>query len=134
VDEVRRERLIVEAISETTLRISNGLGASIVSLTVADENGRLFVAGKIDAGAEATATATGQTIGAAAGTMGDNGTADSRAERIPRVAREPQNYLRANMYVAVLDSAPFVSSGLTQKGMDLTGRSVVIGLMKGREQ
>lgn len=134
VDETRRERLIIKRIDDKTLSVSNGLGAKINSLSLADANGKVFVGGDIAAGAEKTLAANGQTVAVTTLGIAEDGLANSRVEIARRVARDSINYLRPNMYIAQLDGSPFVQSGLSERGMQLTASSVVIGLVKGQEQ
>ncbi len=109
---LRRERLLVSR-RDGGLVIDNGLQAPLFSVMVADGEGRLWEGVDVPAGARRLLVANG-TVGAA------DAAADAVAELMAegfsqaasRLTSEPERFLAAGSYVAVLDGDPFSEPAL----------------------
>lgn len=126
--ETRRERLEIEHQNGQTI-IVNGLGATIKNLWLADGGSHVFVATNIPAGQKFTLPASTSVLsrqeqtGAHAllekcGAQGD--------------VSDGTPFLRANSYVAELDTNPFIENGLGKKAQSARTRSkaVVLGTLE----
>jgi hypothetical protein len=126
--EVRRERLAVRAGEGGCITVVNGLGVPIKELTLADRDGRLHAGANIPAGAE---VALQPRDGRAADCGLRNLYRVAWLPAIRTLADSPQQYLRPQTYVAVLDGSPFADNAMPaarRKG-DLT---VVYGILGSR--
>jgi hypothetical protein len=126
----RSERVTVTKTPDGRLMLVNGLPAAIRTLTLADQQGRIFTAADIPAGGEALLTAAGR--------MPDPAPVEVLRLQIyqqdwlsalGKLRTEPQDYLRPGCYLATLDAAPFFESGLRNAGARRES-SVVYGIMK----
>jgi hypothetical protein len=126
-----RERLTFSRQADGTVRVVNGLGAAVERLTYADERGALYTLDRLGAGA-------GRAMQRA---RGGRGTVRSTPDQPWRTLDErnwvdtardlearPADYLIPNAYVAVLDAAPFVETGLDASEHD--ARAVILGLVE----
>jgi hypothetical protein len=127
---VRRERVTVGPGPDGALTAANGLGAEVSRLHYADEQGRVYRAGPIPAGARAVLAATGETLPA------DREWEEARAlyagdwvGLVASAARTPTRLLGPRCYLAELDSAPFVEEGL-RNVKTRACRSVVLGILR----
>src|SRR5262249_49344275 len=110
---VRRERVTVGRGPDGALTAGNGLGAEGTRRHYADEEGRVYRAGPIPAGARAVLAATGETL--PADRTGEEARAYYAGDWVRVVedaARAPVRLLGPRCYLAELDSAPFVEEGL----------------------
>lgn len=125
--ETRRERLDVEFAPDGTPTVVNGLGAEIVSLSLADWKGRVWTGEKVAAGQKTRLTFSGvSTQGSADAWAALYTTAyhnTGEAVAVPRFL----SLLRPGTYHANLPTAPFLENGLGTKAPTST-RSTVFGL------
>jgi len=128
--DVRRERVAVRAGAGGSLGVVNGLGADIRWLWLADENGTIYSAGNITAGAEA-ALSRAAGVGRAGGTVDTlrNAFTSGWITKIASFATHPERFLRPGCYIAVLDETPFIEKGL-KKVKVRQSRSIVYGILK----
>jgi hypothetical protein len=128
--EVRRERLTARRAPDGTLTVVNGLGADVVRLRAADENGILLAAEHVAAGAQATLRPTGEAVEELRG--GDARsvfTAPDWLDKWEQMRKQPATYLRPGTYLAELDAAPFFEDGL-RNARGRKYRSLVLGTLK----
>ena len=133
----RLERLPVSHEPDGSFQVTNQLGASIRELWVADEKGKIYSAKGVDVGQRATLTPTGKTVF-------PGNAEDSRAGKVTGLRRlyinskwanlgtearqMPEAILTPRTYLAVLESSPFLESGLVGAISRQTD-SYVFGLM-----
>jgi hypothetical protein len=132
--ETRRERLQIET-AGNQLTIVNGLGANIKSLWLADQGGRIYHAGEVEAGQKAALTSMMRSAKAGP----DNGPEAFEkkmgfAAQMPLASFDPMNFLRPGSYIAELDRNPFLENGLGAgvKQERLRSSAVVYGILEGR--
>ncbi len=128
--EPRRERLQLERAADGTLTVVNGLGAKVKTLWLADAQGRLHkAAAAIDAGAKSTLAATDEIF--ARGSLPDlSKFVNDPINQIPsRSLENLKPWLRAGIYFAELEGAPFVENALVGETKSHTS-SLVIGLLE----
>ena len=130
--ETRRERLQLET-AGNQLTIVNGLGANIKSLWLADQGGRVFHAGAVDAGQKAALTSMTRN----AKTGPDSGPEAFEKKmgfmaQLPLANFDPVDFLRPGSYIAELDRNPFLENGLgaTVKPERLRSSAVVYGILE----
>jgi len=128
--ESRRERIPVRVTARGDLAATNGLGADIQRLWVADANGVIYMAKDIRAGAEAELTSTaGETCSGTPEAWNDfykNGSWYSAAtEAVPS---QVKTWLRPHCYLAELKSSVFVEAGL-DRVKSHTAYNLVYGIM-----
>ena len=124
--ETRRERLDVEFAPDGTPTVVNGLGAEILTLTLADPKGRVWTGEKLAAGQKTRlASTTGSARGAVHALHFFNSW-DWKANP-EMAATDPHRFLRPGTYLAQLPTAPFLENGLGTKAPTRT-RSAVYGL------
>ena len=128
--EPRRERLQLERAADGTLTVVNGLGAKVKTLWLADAQGRLHkAAAAIDAGAKSTLAATDESF--ARGSLPDLSkfVNDPVNQISSRSLENLKPWLRAGIYFAELEGAPFVENALVGETKSHTS-SLVIGLLE----
>jgi hypothetical protein len=125
--EDRTERLAVSK-DGGGLTATNGLGAGIRELWLADAQGRVYRAGPVAAGAQAALLRQeGQAEGSPAALR--LAYAGDWLDALKRLAAEPRGCLRPGCYVAVLEGSPFIEDGL-RTYQSRKGGSVVFGILK----
>lgn len=127
---MQRQRLPMGIDEDGRAYATNGLGAPIRQLTVADADGRVFQADNIAPGARALLIA-----------RPDAALPDHQSDRqrsiytsdwlgsIRRAGTDPTRFLEPGTYVAELDGAPFLDSGLADL-RDHKKKNIVIGLIE----
>jgi hypothetical protein len=133
--QLRRERLTARTGPDGTVRVVNGLGATIRRLWLADGQGQIHQAGPISPGAEAGLGPTGQRVGRgkAAASMGNllRRSASGPIQLAKRLIGQPGLSLRPGTYVALLEDTPFLETGMDAGERDV--KSVVFGIMAGSD-
>jgi hypothetical protein len=127
--ETRRERIQIERAADGSLMAVNGLGAPVKTLWLADAQGKLHRADAIEAGAKATLATTGETVGRGALPDLSKFMNDPVAQIPAQSIAHLKPWLRAGVYFAELEEAPFVESPLAGKIKSNSG-SLVIGLLE----
>jgi hypothetical protein len=126
--EHRRERLTF-AREGGSLTVVNGLGAAIESLWVADEQGNLHTSGPIPAGDRVALERAGQKIaGPSSEALRKLYGAPDWTAALNSALKNPEALLGPRSYLAVLDSSPFLETGLRRAKLR-EARGVVLGLM-----
>jgi hypothetical protein len=110
--ETRRERLTVRQAGNDSISIVNGLGADIRQLWWADDEGEIYTATNIPAGAESDLTMVNLKAEGNAHTLRDVFKESDWLGKFNTIAVNPRQSLTANCYLALMDSAPFVEEGL----------------------
>jgi hypothetical protein len=129
-DTKRLERLVVSREKDGSLQITNQLGAAIRKLWLADEKGRLYTGDAVQVGQTGTLKPTATSL-PAAGSKGALRGLYEVAEWAglgQTAAAAPNNYLTRRSYLAVIESSPFMESGLGGAVVRPTA-SYVLGLM-----
>jgi hypothetical protein len=112
----------------------NGLGADMQKLWYADEQGRVYGAGPLTAGAKAVLTLTGEQL--------EDKTAKKAARAVyaedwirvySPVAANPKNHLSPRSYLAQVEDSPFLEDGL-RDAKTRKCRSIVIGFPREGEE
>ena len=124
--ETRRERLDVEFAPDGTPTVVNGLGAEIVSLTLADPKGRIWTGEKLAAGQKTRLASDGAMARFTAYTFYAFYDKEWTASNDMATAYS-NGFLQPGTYLAQLPTAPFLENGLGTKAPTRT-RSVVYGL------
>jgi hypothetical protein len=125
--ETRRERLTIRQSVSGAITVVNGLGADIRHLWVADRSGRIHLATKIGAGAQADLRPINfQAAGDGSGLRDLFGDDDWLA-MMRGVEQNPARSLMPGCYLAALDSNPFVEGGLSNVKTSIS-RSLVYGI------
>jgi hypothetical protein len=126
--EPRRERIELERNEDGSLTAVNGLGADIEQLVVADENGRLYSARGVKAGARAPLKTAGNTYGKTARKLTPRSLYAMGAwyDVVNDVRKKPASMLVPGSYYAELETAPFIREGLAGKA-HRKHRSIVLG-------
>jgi len=130
--EVRRlERLPVTREANGSLHVTNQLGASIRNLWLADEKGKIYTAGAVNVGQSAALTPPGNTP-LAVSKVGDAlrrmYATTEWASLGGSAKRNPKTILAPRMYLAEIESSPFLVSGLAGAVVRPT-ESYVLGIM-----
>ncbi len=126
--EQRLERLVVRREGDGSLRAVNGLKAPVVNLWLADAAGKVHTAENVPPGKEVTLKASGLRAEGKADALRAAFAGDWLTLSKGLQAR-PEGVLRPGTYLAVLDGAPFLETGL--RGARLRpGHSVVFGILK----
>jgi hypothetical protein len=112
-NEARRERLNIRQTSDGA-ELVNGLGADIVQVWWADTSGKVYSAENIAAGAQASLQATDLKASASPGRLREAYNGDWLKE-FKTFVDKPEEVLMPNSYLAVLNGAPFVESGLRRR-------------------
>lgn len=111
--EPRLERVAITRGRDGTMSAVNQLGVDVPKLWYADEQGQLFAAGPVAAGARATLEPTGERLeGRKAKTAARAIFGGDWARCFPTVLGAPKNYLSPRSYLAQLDDSPFLEDGL----------------------
>lgn len=118
-DATQRAR-INPTVVDGKLTAVNGLGADVQSITIADADGNLHEAGATPAGRPFNLTPTGRKAVARSDALRQVYRRDwpmwvVRHLSAPNPTSNRDAYLRANTYIAVMDSNPFIESGLDQE-------------------
>lgn len=108
---LRRERLRLRRAADGGLEATNGLGVEITALHVADADGKVYVAGRVAAGATERLTGPRGDAGGRPPSLRDL-YARELPSRLQRLEEEPAAYLRPGTYLAVLAGDPFLEPGL----------------------
>ena len=110
------------------IEVVNGLGAPIKWLRFADDRGRLHSAGAIPVGQSATMVADSQTVSENADALRQVYPMDwvGGGGMIDRIIGMPEAFLVPGSYIAVLESDPFLESGLDKAG-ERRSEAAVIG-------
>ncbi len=133
-NELRRERLGVQALDSDRLEVTNGLGASIERLYLTDAEGTLYHADSIPAGGKGVAERMGGVQQEGANVWRSLFNSDWRLESggVQALLNRPGLlHPHENAYLALLDGAPFHEQPLP-KVANYRGRTLVYGL-RGRE-
>ncbi len=110
--EPRRERIRVTR-DGGRLHVVNGLGANIVSLWLADRDGRIYKGLQIPAGKEAALDAQGVRVSATPTLTRASGLeSDAWGAAWESLTANPAAALRPGEYFALLEDSPFLESGL----------------------
>jgi hypothetical protein len=125
--EHRRERLPLRQ-RGSDLAAVNGLGARIEKLWVATEDGAVYSASNVEAGAEARLARMAVPVKPSTdpSQLYD---ADGWATYVDRLARDPQIVLRPGTYVAILAKSPFADAPL-ERATEMTSSGAVIGVLR----
>ena len=83
------------------LRVTNGLGADLVELWLADDSGALHHTEAIASGAEAVLTLTARSVAAMPGSLRDTVYGGDLPTRLAELRRAPESILRPGSYLAV---------------------------------
>ena len=127
--ERRRERLVLRR-AEGTARVTNGLGARIERLLLADGEGRVYEApAAIPPGQKAALRPTGRSA-SGGGDLSRLYRKGAWADAAKELGEHPGRYLRPRRYVAVVRAAPFVDPGL-EGSLRRRDRWVVYGILGG---
>jgi hypothetical protein len=130
-NQTRRERLKFSRDEQGQLSVLNGLGADIRQLWFADEDGNIYSAENIKAGAKIEMSRTG---GAVSSKIGDDVWRDVYRTNWQRQADEiisnPQNYLEPSCYIAIVDDSVFFEEALENVEYRRF-ESVIIGILEG---
>jgi hypothetical protein len=131
-DVKRLERLPVTREADGSLHVTNQLGASIRKLWVADEHGKIYTAGAVNVGQQSILTPPGNTRPLAASKVGDGlrrmyATKDWAGLSVLG-SGSPHTIMAPRTYLAVIESSPFLESGLAGAVVRPTD-SCVLGLM-----
>ena len=128
-----RQRLKTSLRPDGALNALNGLGVDIEALYVADDAGAMHRASRVAAGAQAT-------LERMEGVRAEGGEATLRdlydsdwLRNIDRLTKKPAEHLRPGSYIAVVDGAPFLESGL-EKAASRRARSVIYGILERGER
>jgi len=128
--EKRLERVLVRRGNDGSLMMTNGLKAPVQSIWLADMKGRIYFAADVPEGGEAVLKATNQKAG--------NQPAALRklfAEnwfKLPGICALPGNreqMLRPGCYLAILEGAPFLETGMSNVRLRPEA-TAVFGIMK----
>jgi len=126
-NEHRRERLSLTQ-ERGAIGAVNGFGSRIVQLWVADAAGKIYEAGIVEPGAHVTLKQTAsQTTRPDVDLLA--GPPESWATWGERLRTDPHQMLRPGMYIAVLQSSPFVENAL-EKPLAQSTPGVVLGIAK----
>ena len=129
IPETRRERLGITK-TENGLQVINGLGADIKELWLHDYDGRWFTLEKeLASGAKATLSSTPKPSSHSSD-MRSIYKANKWTESFNRILDCRSTLVQPNMYIAVLDGAPFMNHGLSGK-VNEHSLSYVIGTFQG---
>lgn len=111
--EGRRERLDI-AVHADTLQVTNGLGARLDWLVVADLSGRLYASpGAVAAGSDITLEPSGGQADGGVHSLRDLFRGDL-PNQLRRVAGAPQDYLQPGTYLAAAKAGPFFENALRE--------------------
>lgn len=135
--QTRRERLVVKRQSSQSIEVTNGLGAKILNLWVADAEGKIYHSSStLEAGVR-------QVLSRSAGSSVEEqqNVANLGIQKIRRMTGKswldlrktlmatPERFLLKNTYIAEMESSPFVESGVLQAASQ-RHESVVFGILK----
>ena len=129
--EVKRlERLPLSREADGSIHVTNQLGATISKLWLADAKGKVYSADKVNLGQRAALSSTGKTLPAnpGGGKKRSLYVSTDWAKLGSSLNRTPETYLVPGTYLAVIESSPFLESGLVGAAMRSTD-SYVLGLM-----
>ncbi len=130
-NQTRRERLRFSENEQGQLTVLNGLGADIRQLWFADESGNIYRAENIEAGANMVMNRTGQTISSKIRQyIWRDVYRASWQRQANEIINNPQNYLEANCYIAVVDDSVFFEQAL-ENVKYRRFESVIIGILEG---
>jgi hypothetical protein len=125
--EHRRERLSLTQ-EGAVIRAVNGFGSRMVQLWVADANGTIYQSGLTEPGAHATLKPAG--LQPATPTVDlFPGPPENWPTLSERLRNDPRSMLRPGMYIAVLQTSPFLESPLEHPSTQ-TAPGVVVGVAK----
>jgi hypothetical protein len=111
--ESRLERVAISRARDGTLSAVNQLGVDVPKLWYADEQGQVYSAGPVAAGARAVLAPTGEKLeGRKAKTPSRAIFGGDWARCFPSVLAAPKNHLGPRSYLAQLDDSPFLEDGL----------------------
>ena len=132
-NEIRRERLNISK-SDNKVAVLNGLGADIMKLWYADEEGKIYLTNKITP-AGATVTLDEMHLSIAPQYQEDIWRQTFQSDwfrQTNAITSNPVGYLKANSYIALLDESLFVEQAIENtKYKNFV--SVVFGITKGPE-
>jgi hypothetical protein len=124
------QRLNLHRGKDGTVSVVNALGADIVSLLVADGEGRLYSCGRVPAGAEETLRPAPAGLSAGGRPWRDVYTAVDWGMKDSTVIDKPAAWLRPDTYLAVVEQSPFIEPGLRGAAVR-QAPSVVLGVYSG---
>jgi hypothetical protein len=110
--ETRRERLTIGRSAGDSLSVVNGLGADIRALWVADDDGKIYSAKEVRAGAEAKLSPANLHPAENGARLRGLFTGPDWLKGMRAVELDPRSYLTPGSYLAMLDASPFVEEGL----------------------
>jgi hypothetical protein len=130
--ETRRERIAIRNEQDGSVAVVNGLGVPVRRLWVAANNGQVYEAADISAGASAVmAPVHGER---AVGSV--DHFRKLYGESWLTLAADPASrskWLRPGCYLAVLDSSPFIEEGIQGVG-NRKVEALVYGIMRGSQE
>lgn len=127
--DARRERVVIAATSDGKLEAVNGLGADVHEFTYVNNAGAYFTAQTIPAGGRAVLTRTsGPTLGGSPQSLQTLFNGEWFAVNSIK-SGAPGGLLKPRMYLAFLDSSPFLDE-IDTKGATVRARAAVIGIQK----
>jgi hypothetical protein len=124
----QQERLMVHRDGESLVMV-NGLGASIKSITLADEKGQLYTADDVAEGAKVVLKPAGKTAkGMPQALRSQVYSSTDWATAVQSASGKVNELLTPRSYLAVVEGSPFLEQGLKGAKVRQT-ESVVLGLM-----
>lgn len=127
--ETRRERITMQKLPDGRVAVVNGLGADIQTLWLRDDKGNLFKGEGLKAGQNVVLTLNTGNFPASAPV--NNLSALYQGAWVSghdTLVGAPGNYLRPGSYLAVIEEAPFIETGLGKPGK-ARARQTIIGLL-----
>jgi hypothetical protein len=124
----RLERVLIQKEKDGSLTMVNALEAGIGKFWFADGEGKIYTATDVAAGAKAVLNRTKEQA---------KGTPDSLRQAyakdwlglVDSLSKRPEEFLRPNCYIALVENSPFLEEGLRNPGVR-KGRGVVFGIRK----
>jgi hypothetical protein len=127
--EQRNEHLEVQPQSDGTLKLHNALGAAVSVVWLADEDGKVYTASNVPAGATVSLALTNWIAPVGHTDRLRAAFADSWLTAGDALMSQPEANLQPGCYLAQLDAAPFLPPGLAS-ATDLRSHSTVFGILK----
>jgi hypothetical protein len=110
--ELRRERVTLQHEADGRWSMVNGLGAAIRRFWFADDQGQMYQAEEIAAGARAFLTIVETESQALTTNVGNVLSAANWISQMKDLAEKPQRYLHPGNYLAEVDDSPFLENAL----------------------
>ncbi len=123
--EPRRERIQLRR-RNGSLEAVNGLGVDLITLCVADDDGRLYRADGLLAGASVRLDAAGEEAAGGPDALRDLYRGDL-PNLLLRLQQDPGRYLQPGTWLAVAEGSPFIEVGLEDLDSE-TSKAVIYGI------